>query len=120
MSCTALRSALADAASPFQPTPRGLQVRLRVTPRASHDAIGSVVADGQGNGALKIAVTAVPEKGNANASVIKLLAKAWRLRKSDLEIVQGETGRNKTLLIAGDGDELMQRLVPLLHGYEKG
>jgi len=105
---------LADTPSPLQLCPDGLQVRLRVTPKASRDAIGDVVADGQGNGALKIAVTAVPEKGNANAAVIKLLAKSWRLRKSDMEIVQGATDRKKTLLITGDGTALLARLTPLL------
>ncbi len=87
---------------------------MRVSPKASRDAIGGVVADAQGYGVLKIAVTAVPEKGNANAAVIKLLAKAWRLRKSDLHIVQGATDRNKTLLIAGDGAAIHRRLSPLL------
>ncbi|MBO6518984.1 MAG: DUF167 domain-containing protein [Rhodospirillales bacterium] len=105
---------MVDAPEPFHPVTEGLDVRLRVTPKASRDAIGEVVADGQGKGAIKIAVTAVPEKGSANAAVIKLLAKAWRLRKSDMEIVQGATDRNKTLRIAGDGMELMARLRPLL------
>jgi uncharacterized protein (TIGR00251 family) len=118
MSFTASRCVLADALSPFQAVPQGLQVRLRVTPKASRDAIGDVVADGQGNGVLKIAVTAVPEKGNANAAVIKLLAKSWRLRKSDLDIVQGATDRNKTLLIAGNGKELLSLLSPLLAARE--
>ena len=59
---------------------------------------------------IKIAVTAVPEKGNANAAVIKLLAKAWRLRKSDMEIVQGATDRNKVLRITGDGREILAKL----------
>ena len=86
---------------------------MRVSPKASRDAIGGVVADGQGNGVLKIAVTAVPEKGDANAAVIKLLAKAWRIRKSDMDIVQGATNRNKTLLIAGDGAAILNRLSPL-------
>lgn len=101
---------MADATGPFQLVPEGLDVRLRVTPGASRDAIGEVVADGKGKGAIKIAVTAVPEKGSANAAVIKLLAKAWRLRKSDMRIVQGATDRNKTLRIAGDGRELMAGL----------
>lgn len=104
----------ADATSPFEPTPDGLLVRLRVTPKASRDAIGDVVADGQGNGVIKVAVTAVPEKGGANAAVIKVLAKAWRMRKTDMRIVQGATSRTKTLLIEGDGKELAARLRPLL------
>jgi len=63
------------AETPFKVVPEGLEVQLRVTPDASRDAIGDVVADAQGNGALKLAVTAVPEKGKANTAVIKLLAK---------------------------------------------
>lgn len=105
---------MADTPDPFQPVVGGLDVRLRVTPKASRDAIGEVVADGQGKGAIKIAVTAVPEKGNANAAVIKFLARTWRLRKSDMDIVQGATDRNKTLRIVGDGEELVSRLRPLL------
>lgn len=104
------RCALVDVPDPFQLIDGGLDVRLRVTPKASRDAIGDLVADGQGNGAIKIAVTAVPEKGNANAAVIKLLAKAWRLRKSDMEIVQGATDRNKVLRITGDGREILAKL----------
>ena len=114
MSSIASHCALADAPSPFHPVPDGLQVRLRVSPKASRDAIDGVVADGQGNGVLKIAVTAVPEKGNANAAVIKLLAKAWRIRKSDMDIVQGATDRNKILLIAVDGAAIQNRLSALL------
>lgn len=114
MSFTASRSALAEPLSPFQTVADGLRIRLRVSPRASRDAIGNVVADKQGNGALKIAVTAVPEKGYANAAVIKLLAKSWRLRKSDMEIVQGLADRNKTLLIAGNGATLEEKLGPFI------
>lgn len=110
MSSHGSRCALVDVPDPFQLIDGGLDVRLRVTPKASRDAIGDLVADGQGNGAIKIAVTAVPEKGNANAAVIKLLAKAWRLRKSDMEIVQGATDRNKVLRITGDGREILAKL----------
>ncbi|MCK5777371.1 MAG: DUF167 domain-containing protein [Rhodospirillales bacterium] len=110
MSSHGSRCALVDVPDPFQLIDGGLDVRLRVTPKASRDAIGDLVADGQGNGVIKIAVTAVPEKGNANAAVIKLLAKAWRLRKSDMEIVQGATDRNKVLRITGDGREILAKL----------
>lgn len=110
MSSHGSRCALVDVPDPFQLIEGGLDVRLRVTPKASRDAIGDLVADGQGNGVIKIAVTAVPEKGSANAAVIKLLAKAWRLRKSDMEIVQGATDRNKVLRITGDGREILTRL----------
>ena len=52
----------------------------------------------------------MPEDGKANAALIRLLAKEWRLAKSSLEIIQGATDRRKTLLISGDGAELAARL----------
>lgn len=110
MSSPVSRSASAEPHLPFQIVADGVEVRLRVTPKASHNAIGDVVADAQGNGALRVAVTAVPEKGGANAAVIKVLAKAWRLRKTDMQIVRGATDRNKVLLIQGDGEALSAQL----------
>lgn len=99
-----MRSVLAE--TPFKVAPEGLEVQLRVTPNASRESIGDVVVDAQGTGALKLAVTAVPEKGKANTAVIKLLAKSWHLRKTDCQVIRGQTERNKTLFIRGDGKSL--------------
>lgn len=59
---------------------------------------------------LKIAVTAVPEAGKANAAMIKLLAKEWHLPKSALGIAAGATDRRKVLMIEGETNALMDRL----------
>ena len=107
-----LQFALAE--TPFKVVPEGLEVQLRVTPDASRDSIGDVVADAQGNGALKLAVTAVPEKGKANTAVIKLLAKSWRLRKTDCQVIRGQTERYKTLFILGDGKNLKATLQQII------
>ena len=82
-------SAWLNETGPFSLCDDGLHLNLRVTPKAAKNAIGDVVADGQGCGVLKVAVTVVPEKGNANAAVIVLLAKSWKLRKTDIEVVRG-------------------------------
>lgn len=97
---------MADARLPFRIDPDGVALRVRVTPKASRDAIGPVVADAQGNAVLKIAVTAAPEDGKANRAVAKLLAKAWRLPKTSVEVSQGETSRSKTIRIVGNGDAI--------------
>ena len=55
--------------------------------------------DGQ---ALKIAVTAPPDKGKANAAVAALLAKAFGVAKSSVAVVAGETDRRKVLRVSGD------------------
>jgi hypothetical protein len=96
--------------SPIEPVPEGLRVALKVAPRAARAGIAGVEADAAGRPLLKIRVTEAPEGGKANAAVVKLLAKAWKLPKGTLEITAGAKDRRKTLLVAGDPDELAPRL----------
>ena len=71
----------------------GAMMSLRVTPNARAAAIR---AEGD---VVHARVTVPPEKGKANAAVLKALSKALGVPKSRLEIVSGATGRNKTLRI---------------------
>lgn len=80
---------------------------MRVTPRASRNAVAGIGADGS---AIKVSVTAPPEDGKANAAVIKLLAKAWKVPKSSVTVAAGAASRNKVLHVAGDPDTLMRQL----------
>lgn len=54
-----------------------------------------------GRSHLKIRVRAIPDKGAANAAVVKLLAKALGVSKSALELVSGHTARVKTVRVCG-------------------
>jgi len=87
-----------------------VKISVRLAPRGRADKIAGVVAGADGKPALKVTVTAPPEKGRANAALIALLAKAWRLPKTSLTVAAGTASRNKTVAIAGDADALMQRL----------
>ncbi|MFD2234743.1 DUF167 family protein [Phaeospirillum tilakii] len=98
------------AASPFAPAAGGLRVTLRLTPKAGRDRVVGVVADAEGGAVLKVQVTAVPEDGKANAALLKLLAKSWRLPRTALTIVQGATDRRKVIEISGDAALLRPRL----------
>jgi uncharacterized protein (TIGR00251 family) len=89
----------------------GLQLRLKLTPKAKKTAINGVMEDADGTMVLKLSVTAAPEKGKANAALIKFLSKEWKMAKSDMEITAGELSRHKTLLLKGDGLTLKQRLM---------
>ena len=91
---------------------------LKVAPKAARAGIAGVEADAAGRAALKVRVTEAPEGGKANAAVVKLLAKAWRLPKGALEITAGAKDRRKTLLVAGDGHALAARLGSWLAGLE--
>lgn len=101
---------MSHAPSPFTAAAGGLKVALRVTPKAGRNRIDGVAADADGGAVLKVAVTAAPEGGKANAALIKLLAREWRLPKTTLAIVGGAAARRKLLHISGEQAELMSRL----------
>lgn len=96
--------------SPFSPANGGLRAAIRLTPKASRDRIVGPADEADGNTVLKVQVTAVPEDGKANAALLKLLSKAWRVPRSDMEIVLGAADRRKVVLISGDSEELRHRL----------
>ena len=53
------------------------------------------------DGALRIAVTAAPEKGKANRAIITVLGEALAVPKSAIELVSGETSRLKRFIVLG-------------------
>ena len=69
---------------------------VQVVPRASRVAVGPAVGD-----RLRVAVTAPPVDGAANAAVIDALAAAFGVRRAAVTIVRGQTGRRKTIGIEG-------------------
>ena len=79
-------------------------LRLRVTPNAGRDAIEGYETLADGATVLRVRVSAVPDKGKANAAAIALLAKALGVPKSTLTITSGETARLKTVRIDADVD----------------
>ncbi|MEX2113939.1 MAG: DUF167 domain-containing protein [Pirellulales bacterium] len=54
---------------------------------------------GEQGGALQVSVTQAPEKGKANKAIIAVLAEALGLRKSQIELVGGETSSQKRFLV---------------------
>jgi uncharacterized protein (TIGR00251 family) len=95
--------------------PEGVRLRVRVRPGASRTAILGRTVLSDGEIAVRVAVSAPPEDGKANAAVIALLAKAWRVPKNKITIVLGATGRNKLLLVSGGPVDLMTTLTSWLH-----
>lgn len=96
--------------SPIAIAKDGVRVAVRLTPKASRDRVVGIAAEADGGEVLKVQVTAVPEDGKANAALIKLLSKEWRIAKTDMGIVAGATDRRKVIFVSGDADELRQRL----------
>lgn len=95
---------------PFVPVAGGLRVTVRLTPKASRDAVDGVGVDAAGHAFLKARVGAPPEGSKANAALLRLLAREWRLPGSSLTIAAGAKARLKTLHVAGDGPLIANRL----------
>lgn len=76
----------------------GISFPVRVLPRSSRNEVAGVEA-----GRLRIRVTAPPVDGEANKACISVLAKLFRVRRGQVEIVNGIASRDKIVAIAGVG-----------------
>jgi len=77
-------------------TNSGVILSIRTQPGSSKNRI-----IGEYGGRLKLAVTAAPEKGKANKAVIELLADTLHINESSIQIISGESSRDKRLMIEG-------------------
>ncbi len=73
-------------------------LEVLVQPRASRTRVV-----GEHDGRLKIQLAAPPVDGEANAALIAFLAEALGVRRGDVALLRGETGRRKTVRVAGIG-----------------
>ncbi len=95
---------------PFDPSTGGLRVALRLQPGARRTCIEGLGKLADGKVVLRVRVTEPPEGGKANAALVRLLAKTWKLPKTAIRILAGHGQRQKTLLISGDPAALEARL----------
>jgi len=70
-------------------------IDILVQPRASRAKIGPMH-----DGRLKVAVTAPPVDGEANAAVIELVARQLGISRGSVVVIAGKSSRRKTLEIA--------------------
>ena len=84
---------------------------VKLTPGASADRIDGWGVDAEGRAVLLARVRARPVEGEANAALLKLLAKTLDLRVSALSIQRGGQSRTKMVLVEGlTDDDLKRRL----------
>lgn len=90
--------------------PEGVLLPVRAQPGARKAGVL-----GEQAGSLKVAVTAPPEDGRANKALLEVLREALDLKRSQLELISGETSREKKFLVRGvTREELASRLARLL------
>ena len=98
------------ANTPWSTSPGGVSLTVRLTPKGGRDAIDGIETMSDNRAVLKIRVRAAPSEGEANAALIKLIAKAVGVPPRDVSLVAGATARIKRLVISGDGPSLVAAL----------
>ena len=81
-----------------------------MTPRASKPGIGAWRQGAGGHEELEVRVNEAPADGAANDAVVKLLAVALGISRSEVAIISGATSRHKRIRVPFEADELRQRL----------
>ncbi len=80
-------------------TKDGVVLQLKISPNASKNAI---LKDDTG---IKIKLTAQPIEGKANKALVEFLSKQLKIPKTSIEILRGETSKDKTLLLKNVKDD---------------
>ena len=89
-------------ARPWTQAADGVAIDIRVTARASREAIDGIERRADGRAVLKVRLCAAPVEGEANEALRRLIAKALGVAPRRVEIAAGATARLKRLRIAGD------------------
>jgi uncharacterized protein len=86
------------------------QIAVRVTPRSAKPGIGGWRAGADGREELEVRVAEPPADGAANVAVVRLLAKALDLPRSQVAIVGGHSSRHKRFALPLELEEVKRRL----------
>ena len=97
----------------FRLRENGIDLYVRLTPKAALDRIDGVETTADGRSHVKARVRAVPENGAANQALERMMAKALGVPASAVSVVAGSTSRLKTLRILGEPAELAKSVEAL-------
>lgn len=73
------------------------QIAVKVTPRSARPGIGGWRASTDGREELEVRVAEAPADGAANAAVVRLIANALGLSRSQVTILSGHSSRHKRI-----------------------
>jgi uncharacterized protein (TIGR00251 family) len=96
-----------------------VKLRIAAKPNAKKSALLRLIEvpgrDGATERALEVAIAAPPVEGRANEELVRVLSKALGLKKKDVVVVAGDTGKSKIVEIDGlDAAALDARLAAVL------
>lgn len=98
-------------------TPDGIAVAVRAQPGARREGVLGVAEAAARLGwpaaRLRVAVTAPPEDGRANAAILRLLAAELAVKPAACRLAQGQSSREKLITVEGDAGLLGAALARL-------
>lgn len=74
-------------------------LRIKVIPKSSKNEVTEIMKDESGEETIKIRIKAVPEKGKANAELIKFLSKELNVPKENISILSGKVDQLKLVKV---------------------
>lgn len=87
---------------------KGAAIAVRVTPRAAKNQIIGALSDGT----IKIHIATAPTEGQANEELIEFLSDVLEVSKDRIEVVAGDTGRDKLVSVLDlDAETLHKKIV---------
>lgn len=86
----------------------GLIVKIKIIPNSSKNDI--IIEDES----IRVKVTAQPVENKANKALIEFLSKQLKIPKTFIEIVKGETSKEKTILLKLNDDVKKTEIVSKL------
>ena len=72
----------------------GLIIRIKIVPNSSKN---DIILE---NEFIKVKVTAQPIENKANKALIEFLSKKFKIPKTSIQIVKGDTSKEKTIALA--------------------
>ncbi len=87
----------------------GIIISLKISPNASKNEI---IKSSDG---VKVKITAQPIDGKANKCLVEYLSKLFKIPKTSIVILKGETSKEKTLLIKTEDDDKISMIKSVLY-----
>ena len=86
-------------------TSDGLLIRIKIVPNSSKNDL--IIEDEF----IKVKVTAQPIENKANKALVEFLSKRFKVPKTSIEIVKGDTSKEKTLLFSIKDEEKKEKII---------
>ena len=91
----------------------GILLKIRIVPNSSKNQF--ILSEEM----IKLKITAQPIENKANKAVVEFLSKLFKIPKTSIEIVKGDTSKDKTLLLKTSDVQKIENIKSVISSIEK-